>query len=63
MPRITFQAYLGRRKTAIGLVSGLGSIEDIYANLDKVATLSFRGAKTMADKLIEHKDAAFYPKH
>lgn len=49
-------------KTAIGLVSGLGSIEDIYANLDKVATLSFRGAKTMADKLIEHKDAAFLSK-
>ncbi|MEN9465214.1 MAG: hypothetical protein RL217_1395 [Pseudomonadota bacterium] len=49
-------------KTAIGLVSGLGSVEDIYANLDKVATLSFRGAKTMAEKLAEHKDAAFLSK-
>merc|ERR1712169_95516 len=35
-------------KTAVGLVAGLGSLEDIYANLDKVKELEFRGAKTMA---------------
>lgn len=49
-------------KTATALVAGLGSVEDIYANLDKVAELGFRGAKTMAPKLEEHKDAAFLSK-
>src|SRR5690554_5814311 len=49
-------------KTAVGLVSGLGSVEDIYANLDKVATLSFRGAKTLAPRLEEHKEQAFVSK-
>lgn len=49
-------------KTAVGLVAGLGSLEDIYANLDKVATLDFRGAKTMAERLQEHKDDAFLSK-
>ncbi len=49
-------------KTAVGLVSGLGSVEDIYANLDKVATLSFRGAKTLAPRLVEHKEQAFLSK-
>ncbi|MGB1091045.1 MAG: DNA polymerase I, partial [Oceanobacter sp.] len=49
-------------KTAVGLVAGLGSLEDIYANLDKVKDLSFRGAKTMAAKLEEHKDQAFLSK-
>lgn len=49
-------------KTAVGLVAGLGSIENIYANLDKVATLEFRGAKTMAERLTEHKEAAFLSK-
>ena len=38
-------------KTAIALLQGIGSMKEIYANLDKVATLSFRGAKTFAPKL------------
>ena len=45
-------------KTALGLLQGIGSIKDIYENLDKVATLEFRGAKTMAAKLEEHREAA-----
>ncbi|MEQ3695180.1 MAG: DNA polymerase I [Thalassolituus sp.] len=49
-------------KTAVGLVAGLGSLEDIYANLDDVKTLSFRGAKTLAPKLEEHKEQAFLSK-
>ncbi len=49
-------------KTAVGLVAGLGSLEDIYANLDKVKELSFRGAKTLAPKLEEHKAQAFLSK-
>ncbi|MFT5720195.1 MAG: DNA polymerase-1 [Motiliproteus sp.] len=38
-------------KTALGLLQGIGSISDLYANLDKIAGLNFRGAKTMAKKL------------
>ena len=49
-------------KTAVGLVAGLGSLEDIYANLDKVKDLAFRGAKTMAVKLEEHQEQAFLSK-
>ena len=45
-------------KTALGLLQGLGSIKDIYENLDKVAELSFRGAKTMAKKLEAHRQDA-----
>ncbi len=43
-------------KTAAALLQGLGSIERIYQQLDKVNTLSFRGAKTMAAKLEEFRD-------
>ena len=46
-------------KTALGLIQGLGSLENIYQNLDKVAELSFRGAKTLGKKLEEHKEQAF----
>ena len=42
-------------KTALGLLQGLGNINALYANLDKIATLGFRGAKTMAKKLEENK--------
>tara|TARA_R110002126_G_scaffold12196_22_gene53240 strand:+ start:9842 stop:12619 length:2778 start_codon:yes stop_codon:yes gene_type:complete len=43
-------------KTAAALLQGLGSIDNIYQQLDKVAELGFRGAKTMATKLAEHKE-------
>ena len=46
-------------KTALGLIQGLGGLDTIYANLDKVATLPFRGAKTMAAKLEQEKDNAY----
>lgn len=42
-------------KTAVGLLNGIGGIDAIYANLDKIATLAFRGAKTMAKKMVEHE--------
>ncbi len=45
-------------KTAQALLQGIGSIKEIYADLDKVATLSFRGAKTMSAKLESNKEAA-----
>jgi DNA polymerase-1 len=49
-------------KTAVGLLAGLGNLETIYNNLDDVKTLSFRGAKTLAPRLEEHKDQAFLSK-
>ncbi len=45
-------------KTALGLLQGLGSLEDIYQQLDKIATLSFRGAKTLGAKMVEHEKVA-----
>ncbi|WP_199610089.1 DNA polymerase I [Flocculibacter collagenilyticus] len=42
-------------KTALALLQGLGSIESIYENIDKVADLGFRGSKKMPEKLQEHK--------
>ena len=49
-------------KTAVGLVAGLGSLDDIYADLEQVKTLSFRGAKTLSARLEEHKEQAFLSK-
>ncbi|HEY6130487.1 MAG TPA: DNA polymerase I, partial [Halioglobus sp.] len=46
-------------KTALGLLKGLGGLDAIYANLEKVAQLPFRGAKTMAVKLEQEKDSAY----
>ncbi|MEN5237891.1 MULTISPECIES: DNA polymerase I [Pseudomonas] len=47
-------------KTAVGLLTGIGGgLSDVYQNLDKVAGLAIRGAKTLAAKLEEHRDAAF----
>ncbi|RPF00035.1 DNA polymerase I [Vibrio crassostreae] len=45
-------------KTATALLQGIGSIEKLYQNLDDIATLGFRGSKTMAKKLIDNKDNA-----
>ncbi|WP_114194856.1 DNA polymerase I [Edaphovirga cremea] len=46
-------------KTAQALLQGIGGLEKLYANLDDVATLSFRGAKNMGAKLEQNKDVAF----
>jgi len=45
-------------KTALALLQGLGGLDAIYASLDKVADLEFRGAKTMAAKLEAERDKA-----
>lgn len=42
-------------KTALALLQGIGSLKQIYDNLDQIATLSFRGAKTFAPKLEAEK--------
>lgn len=46
-------------KTALGLIQGIGGLDAIYADLEKVRSLSFRGAKTMPEKLIEHREMAY----
>ncbi|MCQ3017093.1 DNA polymerase I [Pseudomonas tremae] len=47
-------------KTAVGLLVGVGGgIKELYDNLEKVATLPIRGAKTLAAKLEEHREMAF----
>ncbi len=40
-------------KTAVTLINELGGIHDIFNNLEKIATLSFRGSKTFAEKYKE----------
>ena len=46
-------------KTALALLQGIGSMDALYANLDKIADLSFRGAKTTAKKLEENREQAY----
>ena len=46
-------------KTALALLQGLGGLDSIYENLDKVAELTFRGAKTMAEKLQANRELAY----
>ncbi len=45
-------------KTAQALLQGLGSLDSIYDDLDKVAGLTFRGAKTLGKKLAESHELA-----
>ena len=45
-------------KSALGLLQGIGNLDQIYLNLDKIATLDFRGAKTMAQKMVENETNA-----
>ncbi|WP_110650542.1 DNA polymerase I [Salinicola peritrichatus] len=47
-------------KTALGLLQGVGGgLDAIYADLDKITTLGFRGAKTMPKKLEAHREQAY----
>lgn len=45
-------------KTATALLEKFQNIENIYANLDDIAAMALRGAKTLAGKLITHKEQA-----
>ena len=46
-------------KTALGLIQGIGGLDAIYADLEKVRSLDFRGAKKMPEKLLEHREMAY----
>jgi DNA polymerase-1 len=45
-------------KTAVALLQNLGSINEIYRDLEAVRSLDFRGAKKMPERLAENKDLA-----
>jgi DNA polymerase-1 len=45
-------------KTALAMLQGLGSMDDIYQNLEKLAALGFRGSKTMAKKMSDNEAMA-----
>ncbi|WP_406701622.1 DNA polymerase I [Sodalis sp.] len=46
-------------KIAQALLQRVGGLETLYQQLDSISTLSFRGAKTMAAKLEQHREMAF----
>ncbi|MCG9737130.1 DNA polymerase I [Shewanella insulae] len=43
-------------KTALAMLQGVGGVEAILANPDKMPELGFRGSKTMPAKIAEHGD-------
>lgn len=46
-------------KTATALLQGIGGLDALYENLDKIADLGFRGSKTMAQKLEDNRENAY----
>ena len=47
------------QKTALALLQGLGSIDEIAKRLDEVPALGFRGSKNFAPKFEEHKEIVY----
>jgi 5'-3' exonuclease len=47
------------KKTAAELFAVFGSLDELYANLERVAGLKLRGAGGIAAKLLAHKEAAY----
>jgi 5'-3' exonuclease len=47
------------KKTAAELFASFASLDDLYANIERVATLKLRGAAGVAAKLLAHKEAAY----
>jgi 5'-3' exonuclease len=46
-------------KTAASLMKAFASLDDLYADLDRVPGLKLRGARTLSDKLREHRESVF----
>jgi len=46
------------KKTAAALLAHFGTLDDIYANLDRIHEVEVRGAKTLGARLDMHRDAA-----
>jgi DNA polymerase I len=47
------------RKTAAELFACFGSLDELYANLERLPGLKLRGAATLAARLLEHKPTAY----
>jgi len=47
------------KKIAAELFAVFGSLDDLYANIERVRKLKLRGAAAIAAKLLAHKDAAY----
>jgi DNA polymerase-1 len=47
------------KKTAAELFAVFGSLDELYANLERVASMKLRGAATIAARLVAHKEAAY----
>jgi DNA polymerase-1 len=47
------------KKTAAELFATFASLDDLYANLERVASMKLRGAATVAARLLAHKEAAY----
>ena len=45
-------------KTAVALLENFDHVDDLLADVDKVAELSIRGAKGLAERIEEHRDTA-----
>jgi 5'-3' exonuclease len=46
-------------KTAASLMKAFASLDHLYADLDRVPGLKLRGARTLSDKLRQHRDSVF----
>jgi 5'-3' exonuclease len=46
-------------KTAAALMKEFASLDDLYADLGRVAGLKLRGARSLSDKLLEHRQSAY----
>jgi DNA polymerase-1 len=47
------------KKTAAELFAHFGALDELYANLERIASLKLRGAATLASKLLAHKESAY----
>jgi DNA polymerase I len=47
------------KKTAAELFAVFGSLDELYANLHRVASMKLRGAAAIAARLLAHKEAAY----
>jgi len=49
-------------KTAKALLNHFGSLEQIYKNIDAVESLPLRGAASVREKLIQHRETGEFSK-
>lgn len=45
-------------KTALAMLQGLGGIQEIYKNIEKIPALGFRGSKKMGEKMLANEEQA-----